>query len=172
MAEARLPGLSATLVHTSWEHRSAFHAFVRSATAGRRAACLLATGAALGWLGGWDTSLLALLSVGCTSELSSGVKDPTLELFVYFAWLAALGLLSSLLVFDPRARVTVAAALGHPFVAAFCGDEGQPGTPHGGPEPILLDDVEAVPLGRQEIRNAIRAEAEEFHETRMEDDGP
>jgi len=81
----------------------------------------------------------------------------------------ALGLLSSLLVFDPRARVTVAAALGHPFVAAFCGDEGQPGTPHGGPEPILLDDVEAVPLGRQEIRNAIRAEAEEFHETRMED---
>jgi len=100
MAEARLPGLSATLVHTSWEHRSAFHAFVRSATAGRRAACLLATGAALGWLGGWDTSLLALLSVGCTSELSSGVKDPTLELFVYFAWLAALGLLSSLLAED------------------------------------------------------------------------
>lgn len=95
-----LPGLSATLTHTDWAHRSSFHAYVRSVTIGRRVRCLLATAAALGWLGSWDASLVALLSVGCTTELSTGVKDPTVELLICFVWLGALGLLSERLADD------------------------------------------------------------------------
>ena len=95
-----LPGLSAMLIHTDWGHRSSFHAYVRSVTTGRRASCLLFTSAAVGWLGNWDSSLMALLSVGLTSELSSGVSGPTAELFSCFVWLGALGMLSSLLAAD------------------------------------------------------------------------
>ena len=95
-----LPGLSAMLIHTDWGHRSSFHAYVRSVTAGRRAGCLLLTSAALGWLGNWDSALLALLSVGLTSELHSGANGPSAELLSCFVWLGALGLLSSLLAGD------------------------------------------------------------------------
>ena len=97
MAPSQLPGLSAMLTHAFPPHRVAFHHFVREQTMRRRGLALLGTSAALGWFGGWETSMLALLSVGCTSELSGGAKDPTLELLLCFVWLAVVGMLAGTL---------------------------------------------------------------------------
>ena len=97
MALSQLPGLSASLTHSFPPHRMAFHHFVREQTMRRRGLALLVTSAALGWLGGWESSMLALLSVGCTTEMSGGAKDPTLELLMCFVWLGAMGMLGGIL---------------------------------------------------------------------------
>lgn len=74
----------------------------------------------------------------------------------------ALDLLSAMLRFDPRERVSVCQALEHPYLAKYHEPDDEPVC-----VPAFNFEFDRQPMGREQIKEAILAEIQDFHQKKQ-----
>lgn len=74
----------------------------------------------------------------------------------------ALDLLSAMLLFDPRERISVCQALEHPYLAKYHDPDDEPVC-----VPAFDFEFDRQPMGREQIKEAILAEIQDFHQKKQ-----
>ncbi|XP_072523659.1 mitogen-activated protein kinase 7 isoform X2 [Salminus brasiliensis] len=75
---------------------------------------------------------------------------------------AALDLLAAMLRFDPRERISVCQALDHPYLAKYHDSDDEPVC-----VPAFDFEFDRQPMGREQIKEAILAEIQDFHQKKQ-----